>query len=378
MRESINITDAIAVHALNNSMYVISDNHDIPGENNYITFFSEAMSAFLNAEHGQVVKTSRMKPVSVTLAPPKLFDMHGILITTQSTKQVPEGGVYFSRRVEHILETPFRLHEKHGFTYHKVIVYDVNQDGLLDLLACRTSNVLQQGELVWLQPISRKIITLGWNEMIIGPYCDKHLELSDIDRDGNAELISASSKKGSIHILVSSNGRFDDSIHFSVRRIESGNGKIKGIQVIDVDGDGTDDILYSVTSNIGNGQLYCLEKPASRSLMKGTWYKNFIGESLRVHLGSKSDGAPGNVVAYYPKHNTMRPHIILSGAGSRKAYILNPETFQSATNWQFRMTPLNTCAGTVGSISVGWIKEANMFAAFVPCQREGKVFNFFL
>lgn len=201
-----------------------------------------------------------------------------------------------------------------------------------------------------------------------------------MDNNGIPELVAASSKRGEIHVLVSKTGRFDKSIQFTVVQPRKYGGKIRSLQVIDMDGDGNDDILYTLTGYHGLGSVECYISQGS--LIKNRWHRATIMAGIRTLVEGLHDALPGSAIAYllseYNEGGRGKPNIILSGGGSWKTYLLKPNEYYYGPRLRYTPEKLGTCGGAAGTLGVGWIKEANRFAAFAPCQQVGKVLNFFI
>jgi hypothetical protein len=124
-------------------------------------------------------------PNTVTKTPSQLFGGDGVVIAGGFL--VPgksNGGIWYVPVVDGKPGAMINLFQASGFFYHRVLFYDVNQDGKMDMITCRASKSLfgsGSGALTWLEPLDRANPLGKWKETVIGKGCDTFFILEDVN-----------------------------------------------------------------------------------------------------------------------------------------------------------------------------------------------------
>jgi hypothetical protein len=179
-------------------------------------------------------------PNTVTKAPSSLFGTDGVIISGGFL--VPgstDGGIWYSPRINNQPDTIVPLFVSKGYFYHQAEFYDVNGDGLMDILTCRAQKSLfgaGSGALTFLQPKDRSKPSGPWFETVIGKGCDTFFILEDVTGDGIIDLVSAQFWGNQLTLIQGPNGRFDDASKLEYTPIDTKIGPAFSVQYVDING----------------------------------------------------------------------------------------------------------------------------------------------
>lgn len=308
-------------------------------------------------------------PNLVQKADESIFGVKGVIISGGFL--VPgktNGGLWFSSMVNDQPGPHIELFRGKGYFYHQTEFFDVNGDGKLDILTCRAIKPMTgaaKGDLTWLEPLDRSKPLGKWKETIIGKGCDTFFKLEDVDGDGKVDILAAEFWGQSLTLIQTANGRFDDVKQFTYTFIDKTIGGVFDVQFIDVNGDGKKDIL--VTDHLGNGKggVYAYEVPAN---VKDRWIRHDLSVGFQVLQTGIGQASPGSAQVFFPVKGQGKPHIVVAGDGSQKAYVLVPNGTDAA-GWNFTRTIIHDCKCTVGGIAVAYTQgRTNLY---IPCYDNG-------
>jgi len=237
-----------------------------------------------------------------------------------------------------------------GIFYHEVEWHDFNGDGNLDIL---TSRCIKQwfgfkftGELVWLEnPGKADMDKTFWEEHKIdfGP----DVIFKSVPYKGGLAVFAtefwAKKPKISLHFL----GK--DGAKVGGRVIDDNLGKPFGVDIVDVDGDGNEELL--VTNHQGPKDkilpaVFAYEVDWN-DLANGDFKRHTLTSGPSKNKGNTPGiGAPGFAQAFYPKKNMKGPkYIYAAGDGAFDVWILKP----SGKKFQYE-TQVIDINGTTGEI----------------------------
>lgn len=156
---------------------------------------------------------------------------------------------------------------------------DLDGDGDLDLSVAHFG--YDDGETRWLENLG------GWRfeshvlQRLSGPI---NAEIVDIDGDGDLDIVSLVSQEWEeIYVFVNDGrGRFEPRRVFGASNEDFGS---SWITVVDLDGDGDADIVYS------NGDAFDYAPPKGRSYNGVQWLENVGGVTFRFHRLADLPGA---------------------------------------------------------------------------------------
>ena len=250
--------------------------------------------------------------------------------------------------------------------YHEVIFYDVNDDGLKDIVAARSPfhpqflSFFPNGELVVFENPGPEAIMAGhgWKEHILygfpsGAGPDIALKAHDFDGDGVPEFVGTLFFDGDKIIVMGapcdgSTCRWSKSDALwrppRVVTISQGQGKPFGIELVDLNGDGVLDVLATnhqrgldcrADETIA-GRVYAIESPAdlSRLFDPEAWTTRILLDGIRPNVTPPGAPgcrlAPGAALPFYPRNGVGevddRPWIVVGGDQSSKVWVLKPST----------------------------------------------------
>jgi hypothetical protein len=309
-------------------------------------------------------------PNFVQDTPISLFGVPGVIISGGFL--VPgrtSGGLWFSSLVNGKPGDQVELYRGRDYFYHQVEFYDVNQDGKMDILTCRANKPLVgagKGDLTWLEPVDRTKPLGKWKETVIGKGCDTFFQVVDVDGDGYKDILSSEFWGSAVTLIQGNKGRFDVPANNKVITIDKTIGPAFEMQYVDVNGDGIKDLL--VTNHVGDGAkagVFAYEVP---KVMTDKWVRHDLAMGFPVLQSGVGQASPGGAHIFFPDTNkaTGKPHIIVAGDGSQKAYVLLPNS-PDANDWTFTTSVVHDCQCTVGGIAVGDVNKDGKSELYIPC-----------
>ncbi|KAL9178721.1 hypothetical protein ACHAXT_003852 [Thalassiosira profunda] len=261
--------------------------------------------------------------------------------------------------------------------YHNVLFYDMDGDGLLDIITVRSGlrvgaggNYPPSGELVWFKnPGGGLAPDAEWQETtlygsvfagtLMGPKAgpDIFVAMHDFDNDGVPEFVATHlftgpdffTFQGKITLYAAPEGEDWSVVNGAdlgapqarVKDLSNDQGLPFTIEIVDLNGDGEVDILCTnhqpdqvfVTDNV-QGRVYALEQPEDGDIFSD-WTTHVLLDGIDANpnlvdpVPSFGRLAPGAASAFYPfpgnrKQKGLRPWIALGGDEASKAWLLRP------------------------------------------------------
>jgi len=289
--------------------------------------------------------------------------------------------------------------DKKGWFYHKLVWYDMNGDGKLDIVAARATVPMSPfakpaGELIWLeQPSSGSIINNGtstdataWNEHVVVAGPDVDFIMEDLDGDGTAEVIATQFFSAEIlAIYKCAETTWSKCGNDTVSRIviDDKVGPFFTVKRVDLNMDGTPDLLVTNNQADGTGALFAFEQPAD---INDKWTRRTLASGFKPYPsiipspGKHSKGSPGTALAFHietSKKGEEKPQILMSGDDGGFISLLRP-TSSVATDWEYSNEYICNSTGTMGQPSFIDIDGDGLTEIFLPFYSEGKieVYNF--
>lgn len=316
-------------------------------------------------------------PNDIRAAPTEIFGSDGIVIGGGFL--VPgktDGGIYLAASTSSgSSDEIVQLATYSGWFYHRVLFADMDNDGVLDMVSCRATVGLlrDQTMLVILKPSDPTDPTAAdsWVETEIGPGCDALFAVEDLDGDGIPEVIAASYFTEQLNLFRSTASTgFADPEDVETVLLDGDIGAPFDVQVVDVNGDGTKDLLISNHQGDGTGGVYAYEIPDDITDATG-YTRHTLAEGFPVTQKGQDQASPGSPIAFYPTARLEAaagaPYIALAGDAAQMAYILVP----GRRDWVYTTTLLHDCGCTVGYPAVADIDGDGYVEIVVPCYDDG-------
>lgn len=264
----------------------------------------------------------------------------------------------------------------YGIFYGLAEMRDLRGDGTYDILATRVHTegfgTWEQAHLVVLTRPDDPNEEQEWEytELIEGT--DFAFVCRDfVDADGARKLaiVSGSFVNSRLSLYEADLSTFPPTISEEAL-IDDTAGAIYSTQVLDLDGDGKDELL--VSNHMDNATLaavYVYELPESTS----EWYSTVSKEGLTRHMIANNfqvlnpgtgKAAPGFPVPYYPsvESATGTKHIVVQGDDNGAVYVLSP----TDTAWEYEKTELRLYGDRVGLPSIADVDNDGYMEMFVP------------
>lgn len=260
--------------------------------------------------------------------------------------------------------------DKGGFFYHRVVWHDVNGDGLLDAITARAKKPMigrSRGELVWLeQPVNNKAST--WKEHFITEGPDVHFRISDLDGNGEIEIISTEFFGKKLSITEQKGNAWERTI------IDSNLGSAFDLALEDVNNDGKKDLLVTNHEGDSNASVFVYEVPAN---IHDKWTRHTIHSGFVTRQKGMGQASPGEAMAVHPSKDSLnsKPVILVSGDGSQHAHILIPIS-EDPNNWEYKADTFLNAGCTVGKMAVTDVNSDGYLEVFVPAYDKDTVHVF--
>jgi len=253
-----------------------------------------------------------------------------------------------------------------GWFNHMVIWRDMNNDGRLDALTARAIVPINpfaggpKGELVWLEQPENGLAGAPWQEHVIISGPDFLFNILREDTSAGTVDIVAGEYFGKKIIVatidatgqLASNYTLDDTIGSGYQTL-----------LIDIDGDGSLDLLANNHNGGNGGDVYVYPGPAFDPTQRIT-----IASGFKVTVSGMNSASPGLMSPFLANPTDTRPSILLAGDGSGDAYLLQPN---STSGFGYETITFQQVGGTVGEIGVSASRPNNFF---VPWYEKGIVY----
>ena len=316
-------------------------------------------------------------PNIVSVAPKEIGDYlvvpDGFLVPLKST-----GGIYLLEAdcSGTFLDTkPIEITApKSGWFYHKVEWRDINGDGRLDAITARGTKPIfgkSGGELLWLeQPPTNPLTAVPWKEHVLTTGPDIGFATVDFQQgDDQFELFATEFFAQRLSVLTIST---KNATVTASRDIDTKLGPPFYVSVVDLNMDGTEDLL--VTNHVGGsgGEVFAYEIP--KDTLNGDYTKHVIASNFSVTEKGNNQASPGFAYAFKPETSYQgRPYILVAGDGAQKAYLLTP----TDKDFVYNTSVVLSVNGVVGSIGIGDIIGSDGWAEFfVPDYDENRLYAF--
>lgn len=323
-------------------------------------------------------------PNEVTQVPPELFSSSpgflmagGFLVPTKSN-----GGIwYVNTSSADSLQTPplMLTTEDPGWFYHRAVFADLTGDGKLDIVSCRANKPLigsGQGQLVLLTQSDAE--SDHWTEIALSKGCDIFFAVEDLNGDGKLEIVAAEffGKQLTLYWTENANGDWTDTASIHSRALDTDCGALFDIEIVDLNNDGKKDFLvtnHQETDANPAPSVFAYEMPSN--IFTDNFVRHTLASGFVVLKSGPNQAAPGNAQTFFPTSPApvnQKPWIALSGDGSEKAYIMQPNS-SDPSDWAYTLTTLETTTNTIGKLAVADVNNDGYVEVFVPAYEANSI-----
>lgn len=256
---------------------------------------------------------------------------------------------------------------KSGYFYHKIVWYDVDQDGLLDIVTARAKKPMWKdgfGEILWLkQPENAADV---WKEQIIAEGPDVNFIISDINLDGVDEIIATQffSRRLSIHWL--------DNGHWKEHVVDNSLGHGFNLMEADLNRDGKTDLLVTNHEGDEKAAVYAYEIPEN---LTDPWTRHTLVEGIKTETLGFKQASPGTALAFHRSDfsKDSKPWIAFGGDGSTKVHLLKPMS-EERFNWTYESQVLLDTDSTIGTIALADGDDDGFPEIYAPAYDSDRVY----
>jgi hypothetical protein len=258
--------------------------------------------------------------------------------------------------------------KKRGYFYHKVIWFDINGDGRLDIVSARAKKPIigaTDGELVWFeQPVNTDDI---WREHLIAKGPDVNFLIEDLDGDGNIEILATEFFEKKLSII----SRVGDT--WEKRTLDDTLGSAFDIELVDINGDGKDDLLVTNHEGDEKAAVFAYEIPAN---LQKPWPRHTLIDGIVTENFGIKQASPGSAFAInIPKEDKkgLKPGIVFGGDGSTKVHYLKPLS-SDTSDWSYSEEILVDTNSTIGTLAAGDLDGDGRAEIFAPAYDASRIY----
>lgn len=272
-------------------------------------------------------------------------------------------------------ETTRLLKPKKGWFYHKAEFMEFK--GKTIMITVRTTKPWffgkHKGELVWAEPPENphqtgKLhngINEGpyWTEHVIGEVADFLFEMDDLTGNGMPDIVVTEYKGQQLSLFSFKSVTDDGTPQWEKSILADGLGELFDLRIMDLNGNGKKDILFTNHVNDKRSGIFALEQTD-----KMAWRLHTLAQGIETRRPGKGEASPGNAVPFAPdKANpNQKPHVVVSGDGSGCAYLLIPNS-QNEDDWEYQLVPLlDTGKAMIGQVIANDIDGDGIIEIGVP------------
>jgi len=260
-----------------------------------------------------------------------------------------------------------------GAFYHLAEWFDFDGDGVKDMLTVRAIKsglftIKFEGQLVWYRnPGTNNMLTQEWEEHIITTGPDVYFKTKMYN--GMIAVFATEFFRDdpmlSIHFLTMSGE------HVSKRIIDANMGNPFGVEFVDLDGDGREELMatnHQDETDTVKMAIFAYEVPDD--LINGEFKRHTLTYNpSSIKVNTTGVGAPGFAHGFYPKVGMSgKKHVICAGDGSFDVWYLTPGAGRFEYNTQ--IIDIN---GTTGELLVRDFDGDGVMDALIPDNDYWKV-----
>lgn len=262
-----------------------------------------------------------------------------------------DGGIYW------IQNGTLALHrltaEDKGWFYHRGVFFDVNGDGLEDIITARAKKPLfgkGLGELLWLEQPSDPTQLWPSHKLADGPDIDVRLYRSEKMQPGEAVIFAAEFFGRRLSSFILANGSVTSS-----NVIDDAEGEMYSVTPGHVFGNGTVTLLADNYEYNGNGTIF-LYTANDATASASAWTKTIVSSAFHNRQYAPGSGAPGWIYPHYPRASQNAAAVsqeqqsfFVCGDGDEAFHLFSPSSTSGGWTETFRQD----FKSTVGAAALG-------------------------
>lgn len=264
--------------------------------------------------------------------------------------------------------------DKKGWWYHNAIWRDMNGDGRLDILTARARKGMfggGGGELLWLEQPASNALGGYWQEHVLTEGPDVYFALEDLDGDGIEEIIATEFNAKRLTMYTQgTDGKLKRTI------IDANVGSAFAVTVVDLNRDGSKELLVTNHENRSDeSAVFAYEIP--NNIEDGDWTRHTLLTGL-ITQGGVGQASPGHALPIHPNTEhaaTEAPWIVVSGDGSREAYLLKPNPTED-NPWAYSSDTILKTGGIVGKPAFADVDGDGNTELFIPAYDDNRIHVF--
>ncbi|GFR86201.1 hypothetical protein ElyMa_004193800 [Elysia marginata] len=271
---------------------------------------------------------------------------------------------------------------KGDWFYHMVEWVDMNKDGTLDALTCKTQKPLLgsfKGNMVWYSNPKDHSISTPWTENVIavGPdvlFTFVKTNVSGVERE---LIVTAEYFNLRVRIFWTESPKQDWSQQAMIKSrdidtISKGDGRPFDVIVSDVNKDGSLDVVLSL-NDASNGSVVIYEFPAD--FRTGTFKRHVVASGYVEETGAPNAGAPGSIQLMPTQDQSRKPSILVAGDDAGTVSILDPAKPTDPQDWHYTRTDvLHTEKSSTGTALIADVDGDRRPEIFASSYDEGLIY----
>eukprot|EP00053_Salpingoeca_punica_P008678 m.77565 g.77565 ORF g.77565 m.77565 type:complete len:416 (+) comp14706_c0_seq1:33-1280(+) len=325
-----------------------------------------------DAVNASVISSAFLWPNMISMAPAGALPVEtlvvpdGFLVPGYST-----GGIW-------LVPTPFNgsavaieiSTSLSGYFYHQVEWYDVDGDGLLDIVTARVDKPIfgsSKGQLVWLRQPSSDPFNNAWTEQVLADGPEVFFTLTSAFDANTVQVFASQFFTNKLGLYVFDKRTFQ--LKFS--RLLETDAPYDDSKIVDLNADGRLELIVTTHEGKQGGGIYAYEIPSD--LQHGKFVKHALAEGFPVTEGGFQQAAPGFAYPVFPRWPAprgARPSLLVAGDGSQSAYFMEPV----GPNFQYNITTIIKVDGVIGAIGIGQFNDDNFTDFFIPNYDKGQLY----
>jgi len=344
----------------------------VPGAVDFVPYLADKMND-VNSIVPENIISDMVWPNEVDTIPEKVFGQNfvltagGFLVPGFRTGEIL--AVDVKNKTEYKIST-----DEIGYFYHLGAWYDVDRDGLLDVVSAKTDFPFigpGDGKLVWFK--NPGAFTFPWKETLLVRGPDVFFRIFDLDYDGRDEIVASIFVNKKLSVFYNVGNDFADPSGWRERVIDDALGSPFDVRVADLNNDKMVDLLVTNHQNsIEESAVFAYEVP--RDIPNGEFVRHVIAMGFETTQPGEGQASPGSAQAFYPVINRTneKPLIMVSGDGTQTAHLLRANS-ENPLDWSYTIETIIFVNNTVGGISVGDVEGDGYADFFIPNYDDGEI-----